>query len=65
METPREEGSTTRPLILDDKNYSYWRTRMTSFIKSLDAKAWRAVKVGWKPPMVTIDGKSIPKPEEN
>lgn len=38
---------------------------MTSFIKSIDAKAWRAIKVGWKPPMVIVDGKFVPKTEED
>ena len=37
---------------------------MTSYLKSLDAKAWKAVKIGWKPPTVTVDGKPVPKPEE-
>ena len=65
MEIAREGSSTTRPHILDEKNYSYWRTRMTSFIKSLDVKAWKAFKVRWTQTMVTVDGKSVPKSEED
>ena len=52
MEIAKEGSSTTRPSILDDKNYSYWRTRMTSFLKSPYAKARRAVKAEWTPLMV-------------
>ena len=38
---------------------------MTSYLKSLDAKAWKAVKIGWKPPMIIVDGKSVPKQEKD
>ena len=63
MEIIKEGPSTTRPPVLDDKNYSYWKTHMTSFLKSLDGRAQRAVIARWEPSMITVDGKSIPKPE--
>ena len=33
------------------------------FIKTLDGKAWRALVYGYEPPMVIVDGVSVPKPE--
>ncbi|KAA0054584.1 putative mitochondrial protein [Cucumis melo var. makuwa] len=32
-------------------------------IKTLDGKAWRALVYGYEPPMVIVDGVSVPKPE--
>ncbi|TYK05471.1 Copia protein [Cucumis melo var. makuwa] len=63
MEIIREGPSASRPPILDDKNYSYWKPRMIFFIKTLDGKAWRALVAGYEPPIVTMDGVSVPKPE--
>ncbi|TYK23179.1 gag-pol polyprotein [Cucumis melo var. makuwa] len=63
MEIIREGPAASRPLVLDGKNYSYWKPRMIFFIKTLDGKAWRALVSGYKPPMVTVDGASVPKPE--
>ncbi|KAA0039138.1 gag-pol polyprotein [Cucumis melo var. makuwa] len=36
---------------------------MIFFIKTLDGKAWRALVAGYEPPMVTVDGVSVPKSE--
>ncbi|KAA0026168.1 gag-pol polyprotein [Cucumis melo var. makuwa] len=63
MEIIRERPSTSRPPVLDGKDYSYWKSRMIFFIKTLDGKAWRAFVVGYEPPMDTVDGVSVPKPE--
>ncbi|KAA0032410.1 gag-proteinase polyprotein [Cucumis melo var. makuwa] len=63
MEIIREGPSTSRPLILDGKNYSYWKSRMIFFIKTLDGRAWRALVAGYEPPMIIVDGVSVPKPE--
>ncbi|KAA0032524.1 gag-pol polyprotein [Cucumis melo var. makuwa] len=63
MEIIKEGPSTTRPPVLDDKTYSYWKPRMTSLLKSHDGRAWRVVVAGWEPPMITVDGKSIQKPK--
>ncbi|KAA0055460.1 gag-pol polyprotein [Cucumis melo var. makuwa] len=60
MEIIREDPSISRPRVFDGKNYPYWKSRMTSFL-ILDGRAWRAVVVGWEPPMITIDGHSVPK----
>ncbi|KAA0063454.1 gag-pol polyprotein [Cucumis melo var. makuwa] len=63
MEIIREGPSVSRPLVLDGKNYSCWMPRMIFFIKTLDGKVWRALVVGYEPPMVTLDGVSVLKPE--
>lgn len=63
MEIIKEGSSTTRPLALDGNNYSYWKPHMTSFLKSLDGRVWRAIVPRWEPPMIRVDGKSIPKPK--
>ncbi|KAA0035264.1 gag-pol polyprotein [Cucumis melo var. makuwa] len=61
MEIIREGPSASRPLVLDGKNYSYWKPRMIFFIKTLDRRAWRVLVAGYEPPMMTVDGVSIPK----
>ncbi|TYK25755.1 gag-pol polyprotein [Cucumis melo var. makuwa] len=63
MEIIREGPSASRPPISDGKNYSYWKPRMIFFIKTLDEKAWRVLVAGYEPPMVIVDGVSVPKPE--
>ncbi|KAA0032462.1 gag-proteinase polyprotein [Cucumis melo var. makuwa] len=63
MEIIREGPSASRSPVLDGKNYSYWKPRMIFFIKTLDGKAWRALVGGYEPPMVTVNGVSVPKPE--
>ncbi|KAA0038153.1 gag-pol polyprotein [Cucumis melo var. makuwa] len=63
MEIIREGPSASRPPVLDGKNYSYWKSRMIFFIKTLDGKAWRALVAGYDPPMIIVNGVSVPKPE--
>ncbi|TYK25838.1 gag-pol polyprotein [Cucumis melo var. makuwa] len=61
MKMIRKGPSTSRPLVLDSKNYSYWKPHMISFLKTLDGRSWRAIVPGWEPLIVTIDGHPIPK----
>ncbi|TYJ98252.1 uncharacterized protein E5676_scaffold2294G00010 [Cucumis melo var. makuwa] len=63
MEIIREGPSALHPPILDGKNYSYWKPHMIFFIKTLNGKAWRALVAGYDPPMITVNGVSVPKPE--
>ncbi|KAA0056381.1 gag-pol polyprotein [Cucumis melo var. makuwa] len=63
MKIIREGPSASHPPVLDGKNYSYWKPRMIFFIKTLGGKAWRALVAGYEPPMVTMDGVSVPKPK--
>ncbi|GAU24655.1 hypothetical protein TSUD_322630 [Trifolium subterraneum] len=39
----KEGGYTSRPPLLDDSNYDFWKSRMEAFIKSMDMKAWKAI----------------------
>ncbi|KAA0035000.1 DUF4219 domain-containing protein/UBN2 domain-containing protein [Cucumis melo var. makuwa] len=50
-----EDSSTSRPPVLDGKNYSYWKPRMTLFLKTLDGRAWRVVVARREPLMITVD----------
>ncbi|XP_012847829.1 PREDICTED: uncharacterized protein LOC105967762 [Erythranthe guttata] len=64
MNTQREGSSTTRPPLLIGSNYSYWKSKMKMFIKSIDERAWRAIITGWTPPMVKGEDKvEVFKPE--
>ncbi|KAA0035023.1 gag-pol polyprotein [Cucumis melo var. makuwa] len=63
MEIIRERPSSSRPPVLDGKSYSYWKPRMIFFIKTLDGKSWRALVAGYDPPMITVNGVSVPKPK--
>ena len=47
--------ATTRPPLLDDKNYAYWKIRVKAYIKAIDERSWKSVVIGWTPPTVTTD----------
>ncbi|CAM8974549.1 unnamed protein product [Rhodiola kirilowii] len=60
----KERQSTNRPPLLEGPNYSYWKSKMKAFLKSLDEKAWRAVLVGWTQPwMANAEVIMVLKPE--
>ncbi|CAM8902854.1 unnamed protein product [Rhodiola kirilowii] len=60
----KEGQSTNRPPFLKGPNYSYWKSKMKAFLKSIDEKAWRAVLVGWTQPlMANTEGIMVIKPE--
>ncbi|XP_012834159.1 PREDICTED: uncharacterized protein LOC105955000 [Erythranthe guttata] len=64
MNTQREGSSTIRPPLLIGSNYSYWKSKMKMFIKSIDERAWRAIITGWTPPMIKGEDKEeVFKPE--
>ncbi|GAA0183092.1 hypothetical protein LIER_30567 [Lithospermum erythrorhizon] len=65
MERFRKGGSITRPPVLDGTNYAYWEARMTAFLKSLDMKTWKYVRVGWTTPTVTNEGVTTVKREDS
>ncbi|GAU37544.1 hypothetical protein TSUD_369920 [Trifolium subterraneum] len=48
----KEGGYTSRPPLLDDSNYDFWKSRMEAFIKSMDMKAWKGILKGWEHPKV-------------
>jgi len=62
----KEGGFVNRPPLLDGTNYDYWKSRMEAFLKSIDSKTWKAVLIGWEPPVLQDkDGKKLEelKPE--
>jgi hypothetical protein len=64
----KEGGFVNRPPMLDGTNYSYWKSRMNVFLKSIDSKTWKAVLKGWEHPVeLDKDGNksSILKSEED
>ncbi|GAA0168867.1 hypothetical protein LIER_23481 [Lithospermum erythrorhizon] len=55
----------TQPLVLDGTNYAYWKARMTAFLKSLDTRTWRAVRIGWTAPTINNGGVITIKSEDD
>ncbi|GAV73376.1 DUF4219 domain-containing protein, partial [Cephalotus follicularis] len=58
-----EGSSITRPSLFDGNNYSFWKTRMTIFLQSLDYQLWHIIVNGPRMPTRTIEGVVSPKPE--
>ncbi|KAK2429091.1 gag-protease polyprotein [Trifolium repens] len=64
----KEGGMINRPPLLDSSNYDFWKSRMATFLKSIDNKTWKAVLKGLEPPYVLDkDGNktTVLKPEED
>jgi hypothetical protein len=36
--------NTKKPLQFDDTNYPYWKSKMTTHIKSINKKVWKVVE---------------------
>ncbi|GAV57159.1 DUF4219 domain-containing protein/UBN2 domain-containing protein, partial [Cephalotus follicularis] len=49
--------------FFDGNNYSFWKTRMTIFLQSLDYQLWHIVVNGPRMPTRTIEGVVSPMPE--
>ncbi|GAV86464.1 DUF4219 domain-containing protein/UBN2 domain-containing protein, partial [Cephalotus follicularis] len=49
--------------FFDGNNYSFWKTRMTIFLQSLDYQLWHIIVNGPRMPTRTIEGVVTPKPE--
>ncbi|GAV76190.1 zf-CCHC domain-containing protein/DUF4219 domain-containing protein/UBN2 domain-containing protein, partial [Cephalotus follicularis] len=49
--------------FFDGNNYSFWKTRMTIFLQSLDYQLWHIVVNGPRMPTRTIEGVVSPKPK--
>src|ERR1044072_578280 len=54
----KEGGSINRPPLLDGTNYDYWKARMTTFLRDIDNKTWKAIVKGWSPPVKTATEES-------
>jgi hypothetical protein len=62
-----EGGMVNRPPLLDGSNYDFRKSRMATFLKSIDSKTWKVVLRGWEPPVVLDkDGNKtvVLKPED-
>ncbi|MCI96637.1 gag-pol polyprotein, partial [Trifolium medium] len=46
----KEGGNVTRPPLLTNSNYDYWKSRMIAFLMSVDRRTWKAVLKGWDHP---------------
>ena len=56
------ENSTNvmRTLVLNGKNYAYWKVRVKAFIKLIDDnKAWLSILKGWSSPTIASDDTTI------
>ncbi|GAV81373.1 DUF4219 domain-containing protein [Cephalotus follicularis] len=51
-----EGSSITRAPFFDGNNYSFWKTRMTIFLQSLDYQLWHIIVNGPRVPMKTVEG---------
>ncbi|GAV68166.1 zf-CCHC domain-containing protein/DUF4219 domain-containing protein/UBN2 domain-containing protein, partial [Cephalotus follicularis] len=49
--------------FFDGINYSFWKTKMTIFLQSLDYQLWHIIVNGPRMPTRTIDGVVSPKPK--
>ncbi|KAL5564602.1 hypothetical protein UlMin_027766 [Ulmus minor] len=58
----KEGLSNSRPPLLEGMNYLIWKTKMRSFLCSLDDDVWFSVLEGYKIPTEGTEEGSIPKP---
>lgn len=64
MYNTNDVGSANMPLVLDGKNYDYWKSKMVAFLKSIVNKTWKIMVKGWKHPIITSqDGSTSLNPE--
>ena len=38
----------------DENNYSYWKVRMKTFLKSIDERVWNSIEYGWEKPNTPV-----------
>jgi len=48
----KDGGFVNRPPLLDGSNYDYWKSCMSSFLKSIDSQTWKSFLNGWEHPVV-------------
>jgi hypothetical protein len=58
-----EGQSTNRPPLFNSSNYSYWKTRMTTYIKGQDYLIWKIIVNGPHVPTKIVEEQEIPKQE--
>jgi hypothetical protein len=55
--------STHRPPLFMSSDYSYWKTRMTTYIKAQDYLIWKIIVNGPYVPTKIVEEQKIPKQE--
>jgi hypothetical protein len=58
-----EGQSTNRPPLFNSSDYSYWKTRMTTYIKGQDYLIWKIIVNGPHVPTKIVEEQEIPKQE--
>jgi hypothetical protein len=58
-----EGQSTNRPPLFNSSDYSYWKTRMTTYIKGQDYLIWKIIVNGPYVPTKIVEEQEIPKQE--
>jgi hypothetical protein len=58
-----EGQSTNRPPLFNSSDYSYWKTRMTTYIKGQDYLIWKIIVNGPHVPIKIVEEQEIPKQE--
>jgi hypothetical protein len=58
-----EGQSTNRPPLFNSSDYSYWKTRMTIYIKGQDYLIWKIIVNGPHVPTKIVEEQEIPKQE--
>ena len=57
-----EGASVTRPPLFDGTNYSYWKNRMCTYLKSMDFEQWKVTTLGdYEITKINENGVKIPK----
>ncbi|KAI0508036.1 hypothetical protein KFK09_014170 [Dendrobium nobile] len=46
----------TRPPLFDNLLFDFWKTRMSTFLQSIDYRMWMLIKEGYSPPSREING---------
>ena len=54
----------TRPPLLDEKNYFFWKVQVNAYIKAIDEHSWHSVVIKWISPNITTDEVTIVKSKE-
>jgi hypothetical protein len=58
-----EGQSTNRPPLFNSSDYSYWKTRITTYIKGQDYLIWKIIVNGPHVPTKIVEEQEIPKQE--
>ena len=56
-----EGYSITRPPLFDEISFDFWKTRMMTFLQSIDFRMWIIVEQGYEVPTNLVNGKHVEK----